>query len=151
MSRSHSSEVTSPGHASPKPTENKVVNVSDMSLPPPPYPVLSPGSTDESPPPYPVLQSPGSTDSYPPPPPPPLSSDIPLSNGSTPRKDQRSSASALNSNISTLSDTKTEGSEDDNKRWNKVRFLDTSTMFTLTILSTSFGKSFFVWHFTKKK
>ena len=122
MSRSHSSEVTSPGYDSPSPAVNDSVNISEMNLPPPPYPALSPGSTDESPPPYPQIVSPGSTDSYPPPPPPPLSNDISLtlSNGSTPRRDPKSSASALNSNISTLSDTKTEGSEDDNKRRNKV-------------------------------
>ena len=126
MSRSHSSEVTSPGYDSPSPAVNDSVNISEMNLPPPPYPALSPGSTDESPPPYPQIVSPvtpGSTDGYPPPPPPPLSNDISLtlSNGSTPRRDPKSSASALNSNISTLSDTKTEGSEDDNKRRNKVQ------------------------------
>ena len=113
MTRS-SSAITSPVRtiSPPLPPENNTVNiseinVSDLSLPAPEesYPPLSPDRMD---------------DEYPPPPPPPLSSDISLTNGSTPRRDQRSSASALNSNISTLSDTKTEDSGDDNKRRTKV-------------------------------
>lgn len=107
MTRSQSSSITSPVRTSPPPPVNDVVNISDISLPTP----------DES---FPALSTEILDDSYPPPPPPPLSYDISLSNGSTPRRDQRSSASAMNSNISTLSDTKTEDSGDDNKRRNKV-------------------------------
>ena len=115
MTRS-SSAITSPVHTISPPVVPETiavnipdVNMSDLSLPPPEdsesYPHLSPDRVD---------------DVYPPPPPPPLSNDISLMNGSTPRRDQRSSASAINSNISTLSDTKTEDSGDDNKRRTKV-------------------------------
>lgn len=53
-----------------------------------------------------------SGDHYPPPPPPPLPSDLDSA--------LRSSAGALHSNISTLSETRTEGSEDSEKRKTKV-------------------------------
>ncbi|XP_053403070.1 FERM, ARHGEF and pleckstrin domain-containing protein 1-like [Mercenaria mercenaria] len=67
-----------------------------------------------------------SGDYYPPPPPPlPISHELSLSPGSnhsTPRKDMRSSASGLNSNISTLSETRTEGSEDGDRRKSTKRY-----------------------------
>ena len=63
-----------------------------------------------------------SGDVYAPPPPAPLS---PGSQQSTPRRDMRSSASGITSNISALSEThlsetRTEGSEDGEKKKNKV-------------------------------
>ncbi|KAL4220005.1 FERM [Mactra antiquata] len=67
-----------------------------------------------------------SGDYYPPPPPPlPISHDLSLSPGSvnsTPRKDMRSSASGLNSNISTLSETRTEGSDETERRKSSKRY-----------------------------
>lgn len=108
MNRSSSAVVGQTIQESPPPPPvSNMADVSEISLPPPreSYPPLSPDTND---------------DSFPPPPPPPLSNDVSLTNGSTPRRDKRSSASAINSNISTLSDTKTEDSGDDTKRRNKV-------------------------------
>lgn len=67
-----------------------------------------------------------SGDYYPPPPPPlQMSHDLSLTPGSansTPRKDTRSNASGLNSNISTLSETQTEGSDDGDRRRSSKRY-----------------------------